>query len=75
MYDNTEKFLDYVCQITAFEIQEHNAVFFTSNNISFETILKCYVAQPSLPKLIYKEHFFYYPLHAVLSKEWLDSTM
>ena len=74
IYDDTQAFLDFVCEHIASKIAEGGLTLFCSNNITLETLLNRYNSSGSMPRLIYQTHLLFKPLAAVLNKALLTNS-
>ena len=74
IYDDTQAFLDFVCEHIAQKIAEGGLTLFCSNNITLETLLCRYNSSGSMPRLVYQTHLLFKPLTAVLNKAFLTGS-
>lgn len=68
IYDDTQAFLDLVCEHIASKIAEGVVTLFCSNNITLETLLNQYNSSGSMPRLVYQQHLLFKSLAAILDK-------
>lgn len=74
IYDDTQAFLDFVCEHIASKIAEGGVTLFCSNNITLETLLNRYNSSGSMPRLVYQTHLLFQPLATVLNKAFQQNS-